>query len=73
MIVTLPLKVVKEHLYNKLWTIETVDDVETQKITMPDGTEWFCWFDPQDYVVQLIEEFTSSVETAMTGGKKNYY
>lgn len=73
MIVTLPLKTLKQHVASGIWVEEVIDDLDTRKITMADETVWYCWYDNADITVCLMEEFISSVETSMTGGKKNYY
>lgn len=73
MIVTLPLSSVKRHIASGDWQEKVIDDLETRQITMKDETVWFCWYDDVDITVCLMEEFISSVETSMTGGKKNYY
>jgi hypothetical protein len=74
MIVTIPMKALRDNVASGEWQLEMLDDgVETRKVTMKDETIWYCWFDLCDITVCLMEEFISSVETAMTGGKKNYY
>jgi hypothetical protein len=74
MIVTISMRAIKENVKSGTWKLEPLNDgFDTQKIVMADETEWLCWFDPTDIVVLIMEEFISSVETAMTGGKKNYY